>query len=63
MISLIFLPMFSFPIKYGVAGLLLVDFIGVIRKWSSFDHFAHIGGALSGVISKYCFEELARQFK
>lgn len=47
-ISLIFLPFFSFPIKYGVAGLLALDVVGLVRGWRLFDHVAHLGGAFFG---------------
>ncbi|PWN47115.1 hypothetical protein IE53DRAFT_371726 [Violaceomyces palustris] len=47
-ISLIFLPFFSFPIGWGVSGLVLFDLLGALRGWAIFDHFAHLGGALFG---------------
>lgn len=49
-ISLIFLPFFSFPIKYGVVGMVGLDLIGVIRGWKLFDHVAHLGGAFFGLL-------------
>ncbi|KAF8318765.1 hypothetical protein DL93DRAFT_2109316 [Clavulina sp. PMI_390] len=52
-ISLIFLPMVPFPITFGVGGMVALDIIGIIRGWKMFDHWAHLGGALSGAIYFY----------
>lgn len=47
-ISLIFLPMFSFPIGAGVGCMVAADVLGVLRGWKAFDHVAHLGGAAFG---------------
>ncbi|KAK5104096.1 hypothetical protein LTS08_001980 [Lithohypha guttulata] len=49
-LSIILLPFFSFPIKYGVMGILALDVAGWIRGWRTFDHVAHLGGALFGFL-------------
>ena len=49
-ISLIFLPFVSFPIKYGVASLIALDVVGLVRGWKVFDHVAHLGGAAFGFV-------------
>ncbi|KAH7098187.1 hypothetical protein BKA62DRAFT_714109, partial [Auriculariales sp. MPI-PUGE-AT-0066] len=45
--------MFSFPMGYGVAGLCALDIVGLIRGWRTFDHAAHLGGALFGLFWYY----------
>jgi len=49
-VSLIFVPMVPIPIGVGMAGMVAVDMLGVIRGWKMFDHVAHLGGALFGVL-------------
>ena len=49
-VSLIFLPFFSMTIGPSVAVMVLVDAVGLVRGWRMFDHVAHLGGALFGVI-------------
>ncbi|KAI0343022.1 hypothetical protein BDW22DRAFT_1477760 [Trametopsis cervina] len=50
-VALIFLPMVPIPIQWGVGAAVLFDIIGVIRgPFSGIDHFAHLGGALFGVL-------------
>ncbi|KAI8988497.1 hypothetical protein BDF20DRAFT_814507 [Mycotypha africana] len=48
-IALIFLPMV--PIKLGTAlpCMMAIDFLGILKRWSNFDHFAHLGGAFLGL--------------
>ncbi|KAG8765229.1 hypothetical protein FRC12_007612 [Ceratobasidium sp. 428] len=48
-VSLIFLPFVSLPIGAGVGGMVCLDIIGIIRGWRTFDHWAHLGGAIFGV--------------
>ncbi|KAJ7205588.1 hypothetical protein C8J57DRAFT_1405445, partial [Mycena rebaudengoi] len=38
------------PIQYAVCGLVTPDMIGLASKWRRFDHAAHLGGALFGVL-------------
>ncbi|KAF8273187.1 hypothetical protein EI94DRAFT_56116 [Lactarius quietus] len=49
-VSLVFPPTPSFPIQYGVGGLVLLDCIGILRGWRFFDHYAHLGGAAFGAL-------------
>ncbi|KAK1922274.1 hypothetical protein DB88DRAFT_390088 [Papiliotrema laurentii] len=49
-VGLIFIPFFSLPIGLGVAGMVTFDIIGLIRGWRAFDHVAHLGGAIFGVL-------------
>ncbi|KAJ6607498.1 hypothetical protein B0H10DRAFT_2071503 [Mycena sp. CBHHK59/15] len=44
----LFIPL-AIPIQYGVGGMVALDLIGLIRGWSTFDHFAHLGGAMFGL--------------
>jgi hypothetical protein len=32
-ISIIFLPMFHFPITFGFAGMIGLDILGIVRRW------------------------------
>ncbi|KAN0115620.1 hypothetical protein V8E52_006739 [Russula decolorans] len=49
-VALVFPPTPSFPIEYGVGGLVLLDCIGVLRGWRFFDHYAHLGGVAFGAL-------------
>ncbi|KAH9167393.1 hypothetical protein EDB89DRAFT_129881 [Lactarius sanguifluus] len=49
-VSLVFPPTPSFPIQYGVGGMVLLDCIGILRGWRFFDHYAHLGGAAFGAL-------------
>ncbi|KAF9018596.1 hypothetical protein BDZ89DRAFT_1209927 [Hymenopellis radicata] len=42
-------PSYPINIQWGVGGLVLLDFIGILRGWRFFDHYAHLGGAAFGV--------------
>ncbi|PKI85483.1 hypothetical protein MVES_000583 [Malassezia vespertilionis] len=48
-LSIIFLPFTAIPIQWGMAGLVTLDIIGIVRGWQAFDHVAHLGGALFGL--------------
>lgn len=52
-LSIIFLPWLAVPVQWGIAGLVAVDAIGLVRGWAVFDHAAHIGGALFGLVYFY----------
>ncbi|THH27096.1 hypothetical protein EUX98_g7099 [Antrodiella citrinella] len=52
-VALIFLPMLSIPVQYGVGGLILLDIVGALRGWRVFDHWAHLGGAAFGIWYHY----------
>lgn len=45
-LQLIFLPGVQIPAGYGLAALMSVDTLGVIRGWKVFDHGGHLGGAI-----------------
>ncbi|ODO05509.1 hypothetical protein I350_04560 [Cryptococcus amylolentus CBS 6273] len=49
-VGIIFIPFVTIPIGWGVAGMVAVDMIGLIRGWRMFDHVAHLGGALFGFL-------------
>ncbi|KAJ1596811.1 hypothetical protein NDA14_007929 [Ustilago hordei] len=52
-LGIIFLPFVTVPIGVGVAGLVAVDVLGVLRGWRVFDHWAHLGGAAFGGLYWY----------
>ncbi|KAK7060831.1 hypothetical protein VNI00_000564 [Paramarasmius palmivorus] len=47
-ISLMIPPWYPIDIQTGVAGLVMLDIIGIARGWRMFDHWAHLGGAAFG---------------
>lgn len=47
-ISLIFLPFQSFPLEHALPVIMAFDLYGLIRGWKTFDHAAHLSGALFG---------------
>lgn len=49
LVGITLLPLPSFPIQYGVGGLVAMDIIGALRGWRLFDHYAHLGGAAFGL--------------
>ncbi|WFD33844.1 rhomboid protease [Malassezia cuniculi] len=49
-VSLVFLPMTAMPIQWGVAGMVAMDVVGLVRGWRTFDHAAHLGGAFFGIL-------------
>ena len=49
-LGVLFLPVVSFPIGMGVAGLVAADVAGVVLRWKTFDHWAHLAGAAFGVV-------------
>lgn len=53
-VALVFPPTPSFPIEYGVGGLVLLDCIGVLRGWR-YDHPPHRSGFLTD-----CADDSAR---
>ncbi|CCM04186.1 uncharacterized protein FIBRA_06348 [Fibroporia radiculosa] len=48
-ISLIFPPTPPISIQYGMAGMVALDIVGILRGWKMFDHYAHLGGAAFGL--------------
>lgn len=55
-IGIIFLP-FQFNIQYGVIGIAALDLLGVILKWKTFDHVAHLAGLAFGFLFYKIIEE------
>jgi rhomboid-like protein len=49
-VSLIFLPFVSVPIKFALPAVIIYDTVGLLKRWSTFDHAAHLSGALSGYL-------------
>lgn len=47
-VSLIFLPFFSIPISVALPAMMAYDALGLARGWSTFDHAAHLSGAVFG---------------
>lgn len=48
-VALFIPPTYPINIQYGIGGLMLLDVIGILRGWRSFDHWAHLGGATFGI--------------
>lgn len=50
-VSLIFLPInHSVPIGWALPGLMAMDLVGLVQRWQTFDHAAHLSGALTGYL-------------
>lgn len=47
-VSLIFLPFFSIPISVALPAMMAYDALGLFKRWSTFDHAAHLSGAIFG---------------
>ena len=41
-VSLYFIPYLNLPIKYVFSGLCTLDTVGIIARWSRFDHVCHV---------------------
>mmetsp|Transcript_3213 Transcript_3213/g.5141 ORF Transcript_3213/g.5141 Transcript_3213/m.5141 type:complete len:208 (+) Transcript_3213:300-923(+) len=54
-LSFIFLPFVTFYGYQLLPALSAIDFVGLVRKWKRFDHAAHLGGVVYGLI---CFAGL-----
>ena len=48
-LSIIFLPMITFPASLGIRALMVADTAGMLLRWSYMDHAGHLGGMLYGV--------------
>lgn len=55
--------MFPIPIDQGVAMLVLFDIVGLLARWRSFDHAAHLGGALFGYLYYHYGREMWEKLK
>ena len=49
-VSLILLPFHSVPIGYALPALMAVDLVGLVKRWGTFDHAAHLAGAMTGYL-------------
>lgn len=49
-VSLIFLPFHSFPLDKAMPVIMGIDVIGLVRRWQSLDHAAHLSGAMMGYL-------------
>lgn len=47
--QVVFLPFIQFSAASAIKGLIAIDTIGLIARWTYFDHAAHLGGILLGV--------------
>ncbi|KAI5694336.1 hypothetical protein M8J76_001708 [Diaphorina citri] len=53
-LGILFVPYVRFSAEHAIQGIMLLDFLGVLFRWRLFDHAAHLGGALFGILySKY----------
>lgn len=52
-LNIIFLPFFTFKAATAIKVIMGIDAAGVLMGWKLFDHAAHLGGALFGIIWSY----------
>ena len=50
-VGLIFIP-FSFPVKYVFPALCTVDTVGILARWSRFDHVCHVRLSLGKLLKR-----------
>lgn len=50
-VSLIFLPFLSIPISVALPAMMAYDALGLFKRWSTFDHAAHLSGAIFGYVA------------
>lgn len=48
-LAIIFLPGFTFTAGTAIRAMIMFDALGVLFRWSIFDHAAHLGGSLLGM--------------
>uniref|UniRef100_A0ABK0LXL4 Presenilin-associated rhomboid-like protein, mitochondrial n=1 Tax=Rattus norvegicus TaxID=10116 RepID=A0ABK0LXL4_RAT len=51
-LAIIFLPVFTFTAGNALKAIIAMDTAGMILGWKFFDHAAHLGGALFGIIEE-----------
>jgi len=51
-VNILFIPI-AIPIGTAVGGMVVMDMLGIIRGWKTFDHWAHLGGAAFGALAYY----------
>uniref|UniRef100_A0A1I7Y7E7 rhomboid protease n=1 Tax=Steinernema glaseri TaxID=37863 RepID=A0A1I7Y7E7_9BILA len=57
-LSVVFLPQFDFSAQNAVYGLLAFDLLGLLFRFKLFDHAAHLGGSLFGILYALYGEDL-----
>ncbi|KAM4743434.1 presenilin-associated rhomboid-like protein, mitochondrial isoform 3-T3 [Anableps anableps] len=50
-LAIIFLPMFTFTAANALKAIVAMDTAGLVLGWKFFDHAAHLGGALFGMLN------------
>lgn len=48
-LCIVFLPFINFSAKSGLCGIIAFDLLGLIRRWTTIDHAAHLGGVFFGI--------------
>jgi len=49
-LGIIFIPGFSFSADTAIKGIMCLDSVGMAMGWRMFDHAAHLGGAVFGIV-------------
>ncbi|ORX90955.1 rhomboid-domain-containing protein [Basidiobolus meristosporus CBS 931.73] len=67
-VFLIFLPFLPIKIGYALPAMMSFDLLGILRGWSTFDHYAHLGGAGFGLLymkygEKYVWDNMQKAWK
>lgn len=52
-LAIVFLPFFTFSASMAIKCVMAIDVVGLFAKWKLFDHAAHLGGAMFGVLYLY----------
>lgn len=48
-VYVVFLPFLPIKIGYALPAMMGLDLAGILLRWRTFDHFAHLTGALAGI--------------
>lgn len=49
-LSIMFIPQLQFSAAAAIQAIMLFDFVGLVFRWKMFDHAAHLGGAIVGLL-------------
>ncbi|GFY58708.1 presenilins-associated rhomboid-like protein, mitochondrial [Trichonephila inaurata madagascariensis] len=49
-LQIVFLPFFTFSAGNAIKAVMALDLVGLLAKWRLFDHAAHLGGAIYGLL-------------
>lgn len=49
-LQIIFVPSFTFSASSAITALMAFDMLGLLLRWRMFDHAAHLGGAVFGLL-------------